>query len=124
MTNGIFISGEILCLDCDRVETTRSSLDIQIVDADNVTLESLVVDGTRVDFRLQMRSGTNLDIWDSFFGNLSSSSIEIFNVARVEIVHSEFHNVTAGAIVVNGGVKDLTVEDSLMETDILVNYYY
>ena len=93
-----------------------------IVDAANVTLESLVVDGTSVDFRLRMRSGSNLEIWDSFFGNLSSSSIEIFNVARVEIVHSEFHNVTAGAIVLNGGVKEVSVKDSLMENNILVSY--
>ena len=123
VTNGISLSGDFSCPECrDQVDT--STIEIQIVDSSNVTLNSLTVDGSIVEFRLKMRSGPSLGVFDSFFSELSSSSIEIFNVPRIGIVHSEFHNVTRGAIVVNAGVKVLSVEDSLMDKDILVRHRF
>ena len=121
VTRGLFISGDFTCPECHRAHNlTRSTINLQIVDTANVTLDSLTIDGLSVDFRAQIRTGSSLRILDSFFSNLSSSSFEIFNVSRVEIVHSEFHNVSKGAIVVDHGVKVLTVDGSLHDKQILV----
>ena len=81
-----------------------------------------MVDRNDVDFRIGMTSGATFSISDSYFSHLEKSSIEIFGVEQVEIFHTEFLNVTNGAIVVDADVKVVSVVDSIMEKEVLVSW--
>lgn len=121
VSKGVFISGEISRPETKGIET-NSGVDIKITDTSNATLEGLMVDRNDVDFRIGMTSGATFSISDSYFSHLEKSSIEIFGVEQVEIFHTEFLNVTNGAIVVDADVKVVSVVDSIMEKEVLVSW--
>merc|ERR1712186_177558 len=71
--------------------------------------------GNQPNIRIQMRNAESVLIKDSYFNDLPSNGLEIFNVNNVTIFHTEFYNGTSDSIVVNGGVKNVHVKDCLMD---------
>jgi len=101
-------------------------LRIQIIDVGNVVLSNFSSGYNfgqtteEVDVRIQMRDAQRLQLLDSFFNGLPPSGLEVFNVGSVRVEHSEFHNSSVGSMVFNGGVKNLTVKDSLMDKSVVM----
>jgi hypothetical protein len=127
VTKGVVISGDISGPELGRngsAAATKTSVVVKISETSNATLDSLVVDGGNVDFRLEMTSGSKFSIYDSYFRQLSKSAFEIFGVGQVEIVHSEFLNVTSGAVVVDADVKVVNVVESILENDVVVRIFF
>jgi len=127
VTKGVVISGDISGPELGRngsAAVTKTSVVVKISETSNATLDSLVVDGGNVDFRLEMTSGSKFSIYDSYFRQLSKSAFEIFGVGQVEIVHSEFLNVTSGAVVVDADVKVVNVVESILENDVVVRIFF
>ena len=62
-----------------------------------------------------MRDLDTLTVVDSYFGSLTSSSFEVFNVPSVYLMHSEFHYCNSGFLVLNTYVKNITIVDCLLD---------
>ena len=143
------VTGEMTCPDCSPQEITNkqiiksklqsigSQLDstgdiqtknqlkpkikFQILKAGNVTFDNFVTGmGYRSNVRIQMRDAESVTIQDSYFNDLPSNGMEIFNVDNVTIFHSEFYNGSKNSIVVNGGVKNVHVKDCLMDRRLIL----
>ena len=67
------------------------------------------------DLSFKIRDLDSLTIVDSYFGSLKKSDLEIFNVPSVFLMHSEFHYCKKGFLVANTYVKNITINDCLLE---------
>jgi hypothetical protein len=96
-------------------------VNIQIFQAGNITFDSFVSEmKDQSDIRIKMRDAEAVIIKDSYFNNLPSNGLEIFNIDNVTIFHSEFYNGSTDSIVVNGGVKNVHVKDCLMDEHLIL----
>ena len=142
INGSLVLSGEISCPECTSYkskndqETREVSVDqatgskpigkakdefkpkvnLRVIDAGNITFSSF---GSGIGFPsnvfIKLRNAESVVIKDSFFNELPSNGLEIFNVDNVTIYHSEFYNGSSDSIVVNGGVKTVHVKDCLMD---------
>ena len=72
---------------------------------------------TETDLTLKFRNADTLTIMDSYFDNMNSSTIEVFNTPTLYLMHSEFHKSSPNIIVTNAYVKNVTISDCLLEED-------
>ena len=94
---------------------------VEILEAGNVSFDNFVSGmGNQPNIRIQMRNAESVLIKDSYFNDLPSNGLEIFNVDNVTIFHSEFYNGSFNSIVVNGGVKNVHVNDCLMDKHLIL----
>ena len=99
------IGGDVTCADCadGNDNVTKPRLMVHIVDVGSVELENLMVGGD-VEAKVKVRNVAGaLRVRDSYFKSLPRDGLEVFNVAGgVEVRHSEFHDTTAGSVLLNG----------------------
>jgi hypothetical protein len=75
---------------------------------------------SNVDLSLKIRDVKSVTFLDSYFSDLMTSSVEIFNVDDVTVMHSEFHQCSDHFLVANTYVKNITIQDCLMEENAIL----
>lgn len=117
VNGSLTVSGNLVCMECDANAT--AALKLLVIDTRRIDVDQVFVDEGSAKVKIQVRNADSLRIKDSYFKSQGRDSLEVFNVPQVEIIHSEFHNASKASVVVNSGVSEVLVENSIMAADVV-----
>lgn len=89
---------------------------INILNARNISLRGISVEGSGVEYALRLRTVENVVVSDATLFKLRNG-IRGVDVAKIEIVRSLFNTVTHDDIAL-GGARDVTIADNIIGSDI------
>ena len=91
------ISGSIHCPNCNDTDKNKPELKLHIIKSGAIKFDNFEKT-TQTDLTLKFRDADSLTLIDSYFEQMNSSTIEVFNIPTVYIMHSEFHHSSPNVI--------------------------
>ena len=118
--------GDLNCADCqnrtidlsDPDDHQRPELNMRVIDSGKVKFENFMQDSS-VDLTIKTRNLQSFTTQDSYFTHFSKSSMELFNVKKVLLHHSEFISCSDKFLVLNRGVSEVHIKDCLLDENAL-----